>query len=181
MRSSAEVAGAEAAGAGLRRRNLSTGAAVLAVFLSLFAIGASVEMSVLHQNAVRVRRQTAEFATAARHGVVTLTSLDYGHAQEGVQHILDVSTGTFKADFLKTADEFTKTLEESQLTSEGTVQATAVELDTMTEYSAVVLVACTSRITNAAGAKQDPRKDRLVVTMTREGGQLKMSNVEFVP
>jgi Mce-associated membrane protein len=51
----------------------------------------------------------------------------------------------------------------------------------MTADSAVVLVACTSEITNAAGAKQDPRSYRLIVTMSREGGQLKMSKVEFVP
>jgi Mce-associated membrane protein len=65
--------------------------------------------------------------------------------------------------------------------SQGSVQATAVELDSMTENSAVVLVASTSEVTNAAGAKQDPRKYRVIVTLTRDGGQLKMSKVEFVP
>jgi len=47
--------------------------------------------------------------------------------------------------------------------------------------SAVVLVSATSRVTNAAGAKQEPRSWRLSVNLQREGDQIKMSKVEFVP
>lgn len=164
-----------------RRPKLSAVAAVIAVVVSLAAVGASVEMAVLHKHAVRERQQVAEFAAAARQGVVTLTSLDFEHAKEGVQRIVEVSTGTFKDDFLKMADDFTNVVEQSKVVSQGSVQATAVDLDSMTDTSAVVLVASTSEVTNAAGAKQDPRKYRLIVTMTRDGGQLKMSKVEFVP
>jgi Mce-associated membrane protein len=165
----------------LIRPKLSAVAAVLAVVVVLVALGASVEMIVQHQNATRQRHQVAEFTAAARQGVVTLTSLDFEHAKEGVQHILEVSTGSFKDDFLKMADDFTKVVEQSKVVSQGTVQAAAVDLDTMTDNSAVVLVASTSEVTNAAGAKQDPRKYRLIVTVTRDGDQLKMSKVEFVP
>lgn len=164
-----------------RRPKLSSVAAVLAVVISLVAVGASVEMAVLHKHAVRERQQVAEYAAAARQGVVTLTSLDFEHAKEGVQRIVEVSTGTFKDDFLKMADDFTNVVEQSKVVSQGSVQAAAVDLDSMTDNSAVVLVASTSEVTNAAGAKQDPRKYRLIVTMTRDGGQLKMSKVEFVP
>lgn len=163
------------------RPKLSAVAAVLAVLISLVAVGAAVEMAVLHKHAVRERQQAAEYAAAARQGVVTLTSLDFEHAKEGVQRIVEVSTGTFKDDFLKMADDFTNVVEQSKVVSQGSVQAAAVDLDSMTDNSAVVLVASTSEVTNAAGAKQDPRKYRLIVTMTREGGQLKMSKVEFVP
>nr|WP_241011213.1 hypothetical protein [Mycobacterium gordonae] len=165
----------------LRRPKLSSVAAVLAVVVSLVAVGASAEMAVLHRHAVRERQQVAEYTAAARQGVVTLTSLDFEHAKEGVQSIVEVSTGTFKDDFLKMADDFINVVEQSKVVSQGTVQATAVDLDSMTDNSAVVLVASTSEVTNAAGAKQDPRKYRLIVTMTRDGGQLKMSKVEFVP
>ncbi|WP_425488918.1 hypothetical protein [Mycobacterium vicinigordonae] len=165
----------------LRRPKLSEVAVVLAVLVVLASVGASVEMSILHRNAARERQQVEQFAAAARQGVVTLTSLDFEHAKESVQRIEDVATGDFKADFLKMADDFTRTVEESKVVAQGSVQATAVERDTMTENSAVVLVASTAEITNSAGAKQDPRKYRLIVTMTRDGGQLKMSRVEFVP
>ncbi|WP_081290596.1 hypothetical protein [Mycobacterium asiaticum] len=165
----------------LKRPKWSAVAAVLAVVVALVALGASVEMAVLHKKAVRERAQVAEYSAAARQGVVTLTSLDFQHAKQGVQNILEVSTGTFKDDFLKMADDFTNVVTESKVISQGSVQATAVDLDTMTDNSAVVLVASTSEVTNAAGAKQDPRKYRLIVTVTRDGGQLKMSKVEFVP
>jgi Mce-associated membrane protein len=46
---------------------------------------------------------------------------------------------------------------------------------------ALVLVAATSHITNAAGAKEEPRNWRLKVTVKDDGGQYKMSNVEFIP
>jgi Mce-associated membrane protein len=134
-----------------------------------------------HRNAQRKRERVAEFAAGARQGVVTLTSLDFNHAKEGVQHILENSTGSFRDDFLKMADDFTKVVEQSKVVSQGSVQAAAVDLDTMTDNSAVVLVASTSEVTNAAGAKQDPRNYRLIVTVTRDGGQLKISKVEFVP
>jgi Mce-associated membrane protein len=51
----------------------------------------------------------------------------------------------------------------------------------MDDDSALVLVAATSRVTNAAGAKQEPRAWRLAVNLQREGDQIKMSKVEFVP
>lgn len=164
----------------LRSQILNTAAAVLAIGVVLFALGASVEMSVLHRNATRERQQVNEFAAAARQVVVTLTSLDFEHAKEAVQRILEVSTGTFKDDFLKQADDFTKVVEASKVVSLGSVQAAAVDLTTVTDNSAVVFVASTSEVTNAAGAKQEPRKYRVAVTLTRESGQLKMSKVEFV-
>ncbi|WP_461480171.1 hypothetical protein [Mycobacterium sp. HUMS_1102779] len=46
---------------------------------------------------------------------------------------------------------------------------------------AVVVVASTSEVTNAAGSKQDSCSYRLIATVTRDGDQLKMSKVEFVP
>jgi Mce-associated membrane protein len=51
----------------------------------------------------------------------------------------------------------------------------------MTNDAAVVLVVSTSEITNATGTTQDPRIFRLLVTVDRDGDQLKMSKVEFVP
>ena len=51
----------------------------------------------------------------------------------------------------------------------------------MTDDSAVVLVAASSRVTNTSGANQEPRAWRLSVGMQREDGQIKMAKVEFVP
>ena len=166
---------------GPRRPKWSTIAAGLAIIVIVAALVLSGLMVKDHRDAARKRERAAEFAAAARQGVVTLTSLDFNNAKQGVQRILENSTGSFKDDFLKMADDFTKVVEQSKVVSQGSVQAVAVELDTMTNDSAVVLVASTSEVTNAAGAKQDPRSYRLIVTVTRDGGQLKISKVEFVP
>ncbi|OQZ93174.1 hypothetical protein BST11_03885 [Mycobacterium alsense] len=165
----------------LRRPKWSTLAAYLAILVTIAALAGSGYMVKDHRDAVRQHRRAAEFEAAAKQGVVTLTSLDFNHAKEGVQRIVENSTGTFKDDFLKMADDFTKVVEQSKVVSQGSVQQAAVELDSMTADSAVVLVASTSEVTNAAGAKQDPRNYRLIVTVARDGGQLKISKVEFVP
>jgi Mce-associated membrane protein len=165
----------------MRRPKWSTILASLAIIVIIAALAASGYMYKEHRDAERQRQRAAEFAAAARQGVVTLTSLDFNDAKDGVQHILENSTGSFKDDFVKMADDFTKVVQQSKVISQGSVQAAAVDLDTMTNDSAVVLVASTSEITNAAGAKQDPRNYRLIVTVARDGGQLKISKVEFVP
>jgi Mce-associated membrane protein len=164
-----------------RRPRLATLAGSLAVVVILASLAASAYMTLRHRDASQQRQRVAEFAAAAREGVVTLTSLDFNDAKAGVQHILDDSTGSFRDDFAKMAGDFTKVVEQSKVIEQGTVQAVAVDRNSITNDSAIVLVASKSEVTNAAGAKQDPRTFRLIVTITRDGDQLKMSKVEFVP
>ena len=163
-----------------RRPRPVTLAAGVAVIVIVASLAASAYLVVQHRDASQQRQRAAEFAAAAREGVVTLTSLDFNDAKTGVQRIIDNSTGSFRDDFAKMAGDFTKVVEASKVVERGTVQAVAVDLDSMTNDSAVVLVASTSEVTNAAGAKQDPRNFKLIVTLTRDDGQLKMSKVEFV-
>jgi Mce-associated membrane protein len=163
-----------------RRPRLATLAASLAVIIIVASLAASADIVLQHRNASHQHQRAAEFAAAAREGVVTLTSLDFNDAKAGVQRIIDNSTGSFRDDFAKMAGDFTKVVEQSKVVERGTVQAVAVDLDSMTNDSAVVLIASTSEVTNAAGAKQDPRNFKLIVTLTRDSDQLKMSKVEFV-
>lgn len=150
--------------------------------VAIVAIGVSTALSgyfmVHHRNVSDRQHRAAEYAAAAQQGIVTLMSLDYNSAKEDVQRVIDNSTGDFKDNFQDTADDFIKVVEQAKVGTETTVKATAVQ--SMSDDSAVVLVAATSKITNAAGAKQDPRPWRLSVTVTRDGDQLKMSKVEFV-
>ncbi len=132
-----------------------------------------------HRQAQAEQQRRAEFSAAARQGVVTLMSLDYNKAKEDVQRIIDNSTGQFKTDFQNTAEDFVKVAVDSKAVTETNVTATAVE--SMTDDTATVIVAATSRVTNAAGAKQEPRAWRLSVNLARDGGQMKLAKVEFVP
>jgi Mce-associated membrane protein len=160
-------------------RILSVLAAGLAVACTAALITLSVLMVVNHRNQAAEQQRRAEFAAAARQSVVTLMSLDFNKAKDDVQRIIDNSTGQFRDDFKNQADDFIKVAQDSKVITEVVVNATAVE--SMTNDSAVVLVSATSRVTNSAGAKQEPRSWRLSVNLQREGDQIKMSKVEFVP
>jgi Mce-associated membrane protein len=154
-------------------------AAAVAIAGTCVLITLSVLMVIDHRHQAADQQRRAEFAAAARQSVVTLMSLDFNRAKDDVQRIIDNSTGQFRDDFKNQMDDFIKVAQESKVVTEVTVNATAVE--SMTNDSAVVLVSATSRVSNAAGAKQEPRSWRLSVDLERDGGQLKMSKVEFVP
>jgi Mce-associated membrane protein len=162
---------------GSLRPRLAIVAATVVVNCAL--LGASGYMTWQHRAADTERQHSAEFAAAARKSVLTLTSMDFKHAKQDVQRVLDNSTGKFKNDFQSQADDFTNTVEQSKMVTTGTVSAAAVE--SMTQDSAVVLVTATSQVTDIAGATQQPRPLRVSVTMTRDAGQIKMSKVEFFP
>jgi Mce-associated membrane protein len=132
-----------------------------------------------HKRVSMQQARAAEFVGAAQDGVVALLSIDYTHAKADVQRIIDASTGTFRDDFTRDADSWVKTAEDSKTVTKGSISAAALE--TVTGDSATVLLAASSKVTNANGAQEDPRAWRMSVTVVRDGDRLKMSNVEFVP
>jgi Mce-associated membrane protein len=169
---------------GLRIRTLLPSWKAVAATVTVLVIAALLAgcgyMYWSHRQMQAEQQRRAEFEAAARQGVVTLMSLDFNHAKEDVQRIIDNSTGQFKADFQNTAEDFVNVAMDSKAVTETNVTATAVESMTGGD-TATVLVAATSRVTNAAGAKQEPRAWRLTVNLARDGGQLKLAKVEFVP
>jgi Mce-associated membrane protein len=164
-----------------RRRlpSLSATSKVAAIILILCFAGASGYMVWQDRDTTNRAQRAAKFVAGARQGVVNMTSLDFNKAKEDVQRVLDSSTGEFRDDFQQRAKDFASVVEQSKVVTEGKVNAAAVE--SMDEHSALVLVSATSRITNSAGAKDEPRVWRLRVTVTEDRGQYKMSKVEFVP
>jgi Mce-associated membrane protein len=134
-----------------------------------------------HHKSTQRQQHAAAFVAGAKRGVINMTTMDFNRAKEDVQRLIDSSTGKFRDDFAQRADDFTASVRRSKVVTEGTVNAAALE--SMDDHSALVLVSATTRITNPAGAKdqQPPRAVRLKVTVTEDGGQYKMSKVEFVP
>jgi Mce-associated membrane protein len=154
---------------------LLTAAAIVAICGLLIASG----LMLWHHHSVLAERQrSAAYIAAAKQGVINLTSLDFNKAKEDVQRVLDSATGEFRDDFQRRADDFTSVVKDSKAVTEGSVVATAVE--SMAKDSAVVLVLANERVTNSAGAKDDPRAFRFRVSVVRDGDQLKISKVEFV-
>jgi Mce-associated membrane protein len=157
---------------------LSTVAQAAAILLILSFIAFSGYTLWEHHETEDRQQRTAAFVAGAKRGVVNMTSLDFNKAKEDVQRVIDSSTGEFKDEFSHRAADFTKVIEQSKVVTEGTVNAAA--LLSIDENTAVVLVSATSHITSSAGTKNGPLPWRLRVTVTEEGGQYKMSKVEFV-
>lgn len=159
------------------RRNTVVGGVGLLCALALLA--ASAVMVRQHQGVVRKQQLAAEYTAAARQVVATLMSIDPAKAKDDVQRILDSSTGQFRDEFKSAAEDFTKAAQSAKMATKTTVAAAAVQ--SMTPGSAVVLVAANSVLNAPSGPPQEPRSWRLSINLVREGGQIKMSSMEFVP
>ncbi|MFZ0719153.1 hypothetical protein [Mycobacterium sp.] len=162
----------------LRVPNWAQGLTIAAVVAICALLGVSGWMAWHHHNVVQERQRAAAYIAAARQGVVNLTSLDFNKAKEDVQRVLDSATGAFKDDFQRRAEDFESVVKDSKAVTEGSVAAAAVE--SMDNDSAVVLVLANERVTNIAGAKDQPRTFRFRVSVVHDGDQLKLSKVEFV-
>lgn len=159
-----------------RRRTVLFGIAILCVAVQL---GLGVLMVRHHREVMHEQQLAGEFTVAARQVVVTLMSIDAANAKDDAQRIIDSSTGQFRDEFQNAAEAFVKTAQQAKVSTTTTVQEAVV--DSMTDDTAVVLVAARSTVTNAAGAQEEPRTWRLSVHLVREDGQLKMSTMEFIP
>ncbi|OBJ35791.1 hypothetical protein A5630_00485 [Mycolicibacterium mucogenicum] len=163
----------------LRRPKLKTVLATVAVLASAALLAATAYMFHYDRQFAGDLQRKAEFAAAASQAVVTLMSIDGTKAEDNVQQIIANSTGQFRDDFQADAKDFVQVARESKAATKATVRSATVE--SMTPDSAVVLVTAATTVSNTAGANQQPRNWRLSVTMIRDGAQLKMSKVEFVP
>jgi Mce-associated membrane protein len=162
----------------LRAPTVSLALGIAAVVAIVGLLGASGWMAWQHHRVVKERQRAAVYIATARQGVVNLTSLDFNRAKEDVQRVLDIATGEFKDDFQKRADDFASVVKDSKAVTEGSVTQAAVE--SMNKDSAVVLVLANERVTNIAGAKDQPRTFRFRVSVVHDGNDLKVSKVEFV-
>lgn len=164
---------------GRRRQRIRTVSCGLALLCSVAMLAVSGYIVWAHDAVTQEQRTRAEYAAAAKQAVVTLMSIDSNDPQAGVQRIIDNSVDPFRAEFEGAADDFVKVATDAKVTTKATANAAAVQ--TASPESAVVLVSASSTVTNAAGAQEAPRSWRLTVDLKREGDQIKMSKVEFVP
>jgi Mce-associated membrane protein len=123
--------------------------------------------------------RSALFLQAARQSAVNLTTIDYAEADTDVQRILDSATGTFYDDFSKRSQPFVDVVKKTQSKSVGTV--TEAGLESETNDDARVLVTVTVKSSNAGAGEQQPRAWRMRMLVHKDGDQVKVSNVEFVP
>lgn len=161
----------------LRRPTPKAVAVGAGIVLLCAALAASGYMFRQDRLALRQRQRAAEYVAAARQDVAALMSLDVNKAKEDMQRIADNSTGNVKNSFPAIAEQLTKGLEQSKVTTTVTVNDVAVE--SMTDNSAIVLVAATTEAT-APGEQPQPRPWHIALGMRMDGGKPKMANIEFV-
>ncbi len=130
-----------------------------------------------HRIAAGQRQLAAEFAAAGRQAADVLLTLDYTKAAEHIQRVLDNSTGTFKSGFEKNATRVIERMERSKVVASTEVKDAAVQ--SMSDDAGVVLVAAQTEATETDGQSQ-VTSWRLALRFARDGGRLKISDVEFV-
>jgi Mce-associated membrane protein len=122
----------------------------------------------------------------ARQGALNLTTIDFQHADADVKRILDNSIDQFHQEFAQRSAAFADVLKQTKSTSVGTVTDAGLEsadagLESADADQAEVLVAVSVKISNGAGADQQPRAWRMRLSVKEVGDQVKVSNVAFVP
>lgn len=157
------------------RRALTATGAVVLLCASLTVSGYVLRH---HDDILQRRQRTVEFAAAARNAVVRMMTIDASKARDDLQRFIDDTTGNFKAEMLVSAQDFVKTVEQSKVSTKATVQAVAVQ--SQTKDSAVVLVVAKTDVIKPDQPEAKPRSWRVVVNLKTDGGQLKVSKVEFL-
>ncbi len=118
------------------------------------------------------------FLQVGRQGALNLTTIDFEHADEDVQRMLDSSTGTFYDDFQARAQPFIEVVKQAKSKSVGTIAEAGVESDIRRRGGR--LVAVTVKTSNAGAAEQEPRAWRMRITVQKVGDEAKVANVRFV-
>ena len=155
-------------------------ARVAGILLTAGALAVTGLMLWQHRKTADHRHLEAENVAAARQGVVNLMSIDSTAAKETVQRLIDDSTGKFQANFKDGSDDLIKAMQDAKVVTKVTVNDVAV--DEIDGDTAILLVAATTERRDAQAPKEDnqPRVWRVVLTVVRDGGDIKMSDVEFV-
>jgi Mce-associated membrane protein len=156
------------------RKAVAVAAGFALVSTSLGAIGYMLQQ---HHNIAHKRQLSQEYAAAARQAVTTLMSIDANHAKDDIQRIIDASTGPLKDQMSVMSSLMLKQAEESKTITKVNVEAVAVE--SATDNSAVALVVAKTDVTDT-GSPRPPQLWRLSIELVRDGGQLKMSKVDFL-
>ncbi|MGV9801407.1 Mce protein [Mycobacterium sp. NPDC003449] len=117
------------------------------------------------------------FLQTGRQVALNLTSVSWETVDADVQRLLDSASGKFYDDFQKRSQSYADVVRQVQSKSEGTV--TGAALESVSDSEAKVLVSITVRSQNAGVPQQAPQYWRMMLTVQENGGQAKVSEVEF--
>jgi Mce-associated membrane protein len=123
--------------------------------------------------------ETAQFVEVGRQGALNLTTIDWEHADADVERILASASGTFYDDFAQRSQPFIEVVKQTKSKSVGMI--TEAGLESASGDHAQVLVAVNVKTTLQGSPEVAPRSWRMRIAVQKQGDEMKVSNVEFVP
>ncbi|MDF3312680.1 hypothetical protein P3H15_47940 [Rhodococcus sp. T2V] len=157
---------------------------VLAAMLSGLVLAGLLTTAGLFENAHRTSLEESDqdliVLGSARQAVINLISPNAQDAAASADRIVNDATGDWLSEFQSTKDEFVSAIAQSKTESNGEILGAGLE-GRNDDGSATILVAAVSKVTNAAGAQDEPRTWRLRVEVVAADGTYKLSKVEVVP
>jgi len=148
----------------------------VAVVVALAATAGWLGFRAYQTHQAEAQRQL--FLQVGRQCAINLTTIDWQHAEEDVQRLLDSATGKFYDQFSQRKQPFIDVVKKAQSKSVGTVTEAGVESQSGNE--ARVIVAVSIKTTNLGSTDQTPREWRMQISLEKSGDQIKASNVSFV-
>ncbi|MBC2637714.1 MULTISPECIES: hypothetical protein [unclassified Rhodococcus (in: high G+C Gram-positive bacteria)] len=162
-----------------RPRRALAGAVVSAVAVVALA-STSVGLSHSHTARQAAADQDLELLQGTRQAVINLITPSAADPAGSAQRILDGATGEWKTEFESTKTEFIDTIAQSKTESTGEILGAGIER-AHDDGTTSVMVSAVTKVTNAAGAKDEPRTWRLRVQVGKDGDLYKLAKIEVVP
>ncbi|WP_433632663.1 hypothetical protein [Nocardia sp. CA-120079] len=155
--------------------------AVVAV-TALVAVAAAAGSGYLahhHRTAQAASDRRLAYVQSARQEVLNVLTVHYDSADNDVQRILDDATGQWRAEFAPQAQRFAGAVREAKVVTTAEIAGAGLEY-VNDDGSGVVLLTAHSKVSNSAGAHEEPRTFRVRVTVAPDGDRLKISKMEYV-
>lgn len=159
-----------------QRRALLLGALLLAL---ITAITIGVLQLKQYQDNSRGAALRASAVQVATQVVTHLTSVTSKTATADMNRLLGETAGAFRDQFTQQEKLYSKLLNDSQVSSTGTVVQAGVE--SIQPGKATVLIAAVAEVRNNAATDGQHRVYRMRVSLERDGDRWLASNMELVP
>lgn len=160
-------------------RGMRIAAATAAVLLVVALVAVNVLLAHKHDAARSVADQRAEYIRAAQQEVLNVLTVHYDSADRDVQRILDDATGPWRVEFAPQAQSFTDAVRKAKVVTTAEIAGAGLER-VNDDGTAQVLLTAHSKVSNSAGAHEEPRTFRVRVTLARDDGRLEISKMEYV-
>jgi Mce-associated membrane protein len=161
---------------------------VLTAVCTIIAVAALVFASIAgvrwwqadHSTARKIGVAREQIDADARLAIVTVNTSDYRHPSDALANWLDVSTGALHAQFSQSRTTVIRLLARAKMITKATVLDAAVTALDLTKGTASVIASVNVTRSPATGAVSTVR-NRFRASMTRIGGEWKLSDLGVVP